>query len=451
MHMKKLCLLIVVFNLPMQWAVAQTGEAKAVRPASAGVTLYDADPGHLWNRLYAALFLRVDAGGNSYGPEFLDILFWTQTKHLLAEPSHGLALKVLDEFIASHGEKLIESPLKRAVMQRDLWAAYEWTVRMGNIDNKAPSLTATLSELQSRLVVVIKRIALSKAEVEALPDNYAATVASGKFAADPDPAQPGAPFLPPVLFKQESPWACIGDKRDFPLAVQHENGCTYHSAFFAFIRLPEGRAALAAYLDTIKKSVPYIPDPAPPKGRFIEKDPVKANPDMPQIPAGTIVALVRQMVLIDNEGRPVATHLTESVQFRIYRRIVQDGSDFNEEHAQFFYEFLMDRKLLFSNIAGGLRTVGKDEWGFIFGPETELTGSDPFESEENVPPQPQAMHPMQSCLMCHRAAGVFSINSISNLFEPHIQTRLQSLHITTPESEKEKDVKQMEQFLNGFK
>ncbi len=67
------------------------------------------------------------------------------------------------------------------------------------------------------------------------------------------------------------------------------------------------------------------------------------NPAMPQIPAGTMVALVRQMILIDNQGRPTATHLTESVQFRIYRSIVMDTSDFNEEYAQFFYEFVMDQ------------------------------------------------------------------------------------------------------------
>lgn len=170
---------------------------------------------------------------------------------------------------------------------------------------------------------------------------------------------------------------------------------------------------------------------------------MKTNPDMPQIPTGTMVALVRQMILIDSEGELVATHLTESVQLRMYRRIVDDESDYNEEHAQVFHEFLMDRKQLFANECGGLRSEKSEDIGFGFGAQTELTGGDPFDSTESIRDASQGSHPLENCIMCHRSAGVYSINSISEIFE---SARLQSLRIVTPESEKKKVVEQRKQF-----
>jgi len=44
----------------------------------------------------------------------------------VAPPSHQQALKILDEFLSTHGERLITDPLKHAVLQRDLWAVFEW-------------------------------------------------------------------------------------------------------------------------------------------------------------------------------------------------------------------------------------------------------------------------------------------------------------------------------------
>ena len=40
------------------------------------VTVYDADPQHLWNRLYAALYVRTSADGKTYGEDGLDPLLW---------------------------------------------------------------------------------------------------------------------------------------------------------------------------------------------------------------------------------------------------------------------------------------------------------------------------------------------------------------------------------------
>jgi hypothetical protein len=90
--------------------------------APAHVTIYDPDPRHLWNRLHRALWVRTGPDGKEYGHDRLDPLLRKETKHLLEGESHAQAIAVLDEFLAARGEKLVNDPLKRAVLQRDLCA-----------------------------------------------------------------------------------------------------------------------------------------------------------------------------------------------------------------------------------------------------------------------------------------------------------------------------------------
>lgn len=48
------------------------------------------------------------------------------SKHLLEETSNTRAVALLDEFLEKKGEKLVEEPLMRAVIQRDLWPVFNW-------------------------------------------------------------------------------------------------------------------------------------------------------------------------------------------------------------------------------------------------------------------------------------------------------------------------------------
>src|SRR6516164_10907856 len=89
-------------------------------------SLYHADPEHLWNRLHEALFVRVGPDGRTYGRDRLEPLLWLGSKHLLEEKSHQRAVALLEEFLKDNGEKLVEDPLKRAVLQRDLWLVFNW-------------------------------------------------------------------------------------------------------------------------------------------------------------------------------------------------------------------------------------------------------------------------------------------------------------------------------------
>src|SRR5690349_13882381 len=56
--------------------------------------IYHADPGHLWNRLHEALFVR-----GRFGHDRLEPLLWASSMHLLEERSHTRAMAVLEEFL----------------------------------------------------------------------------------------------------------------------------------------------------------------------------------------------------------------------------------------------------------------------------------------------------------------------------------------------------------------
>jgi hypothetical protein len=93
---------------------------------------------------------------------------------------------------------------------------------------------------------------------------------------------------------------------------------------------------------------------------------VEVKPDIPQFHAGTGLALVRQLLLIDDAGQIVPSDITEEAQFRIYRDI--DGSDSPDRNAtkrfQEFFEFRLKREKLFGGMSGGLHAITDSEAEF---------------------------------------------------------------------------------------
>ena len=85
-----------------------------IASSSSAWTLYDRDPNHLWNRLYRALYQRVTSDGKEYGYDELDPLLWWQTKYLLINPANRQAVAVLDEFLSTHGERVINDLAARS-------------------------------------------------------------------------------------------------------------------------------------------------------------------------------------------------------------------------------------------------------------------------------------------------------------------------------------------------
>jgi hypothetical protein len=413
--------LIGTLLLASLWFGFSDSSSSSSRPESeTGVTLYDSNPNHLWNRLHSAIFVRPDIPSTAEVPDALDPPLWLSTRYLLAQPSHDRILRLLDEFLETHGERLIQYPLKRAILQRDLWAVFDWSVTREPDQEHFGDLAyeKERTELQSRLAAVMRRVALTPAEVRALPSNYAQTVASGQFAKDYDSDHPERPFLPPNLLDPRGPWVQITPNgAGEPVAGEHTAQFS-RSSFLVFMRLPGGRKATFDYLETLWNfPQPWVPRPDDPR-----HEQTMENPELPQFPAGTMVALVRQMLLPDSQGNLTPTPITESVQLRVYRTIsapsanamfpssVEDGI---RATGQNFYQFTMTRSLLFAG--KGLKALGADE--------KEFTMFQAFGADEGSPKQYVSLdkYPpvLKTCFECHRGQGINSVNSRTHLLRPN--------------------------------
>jgi hypothetical protein len=386
------------------------------RPASESsaepVTIYVPDPNHIWNRLHATFFVRDDLPETSLLPDALDPPFWYHTTYLLTQPSHKKAVQVLDEFLQTHAENFIHDPVKRALLQRDLWAVFDWSA------GRAPGSEEEKRELQERLGEVLQRLALTPEQIGSLPDNYAQALASGSFAKEYDPGHRDRAFLPPDLFEPHGTWVELeGREKPLPVAEQHDSFFSGRSSFLVFLRLPGGRKATFDYL----KALWDAPMPLAPSPHFSPLQDEAPNPNLPQLPAGTQVALVRQMTLFDSQGRLMPTPITESVQIRVYRSVAPSATpavgidQMITKSGQDCYAIRLSRPLLFANQSGGLRAARPDERDFtLFG------GGGPDEGSSGHYASLASYQPVvKACVMCHREVGLQSLRTLGRLQKPN--------------------------------
>ncbi len=364
--------------------------------------VYDPDPQHLWNRLFRQLYARTTKDGKEYGRDSLDLLVWGDELHLylLDDPSYQQTIQVLDEFLSTHGEKLMTDPLKRALFQRDLWAVFD---ALENWPEFQPDdYSVRRRALQSRLAQVIQRLALTKQEIQSLPDNYAAAMNSHTFPANYQEKNQEIAFLPADFFVPNGDWVCIG-REGGPTAIIHVQNLPFlgRSAFFVFIRVPGGHAATVNFLHQLQQDKP------------------------PELPVGTEVALVRRMLLIDQQGDIIPSPIVESIQLR----------HFYTSSAQIFYEFTLSRDRLLAGTAGGLRPLDRDETGlpvFLFhGVDFPESDSEEVERGKSVI--------LNTCPVCHEhiSYGINTILSYSRDAFPLPNGQKPVLIETTPTREAE--------------
>jgi hypothetical protein len=383
---------------------------KTVPSASALVpetwTLYDANPNQIWNRLYRTLYRRESRDGHEYGYDELDPLLWGTTKYLLTDPDNRLALTVLDEFLSTHGAKAVDEPLKRAILQRDLWAIFDWTTECLECVQPSANTAAAKLNLQTRLVEVIKRLALSPDQITALPDTYKQAVDANAFAKSYDSNKRDQPFLPPDLFDPNGPWVAFSIRGGDLIAPEHAGAFSGRSVFSIFMRLPGGRAATLDYLKTLAAfRNPWLIDP-------VSQRPLP-NPDLPQFPAGTQLALVRRMVVIDANGDFRPTNIIEDVQIRVHRTIPTSipealNLDRNEARAALdVYELKLSRVKLFGREAGGLHSLTKTDTEF---PLFRSHDIELFEKKFDRLDRMLRVS-LEACAGCHFRPGVHSVLS----------------------------------------
>ena len=375
--------------------------AQAAQPPWA---IYDRNPGHLWNRLYAAIAVRTE-GSVDYGVDN-------------SEPFHdsfGNPQKLtttLDEFLEQHGENRAPGALRRALLLNDVWAAFDLA--------NTPEVGAEGVSLRRRLARVIGRLRVQSPQISSLPDNYTQAVGSTAFASDFDPEHPERAFLPPDLLDAKGQWVEIGADGAGAVAPFHVEMLSGRSVFRVFIRCPGGRQATLAYLETLNLyPTPWELNPQDIGTRYpdhtkVRMRPLLVNHATPQFPPGTIVALVRQMMVINDELQPVPTSITQKVQFRVFKDTGEPGriytqGDFNAQ--QLVYELVMRRRDLLAGEKGGFHAVTPDE------AEYQLTTQPMGVTREA---HLRGVVVLSTCKRCHTANGIFSVNTYGRTFSPAV-------------------------------
>src|SRR5262249_44694088 len=147
------------------------------------------------------------------------------------------------------------------------------------------------------------------------PDNYSVVVASEAYPPKQDPSHAEKAFLPRDLFDGNGPWVHFqtggGKPHPFakPTALTHVHFVGGRSAFFVFMNVPGGRQSTLDFMQELNASR------KPDVSRGSRTTDFTSNPGLPP-PSGTKLALVRQMMLIDDRGEMRPTRLIESLQIR---------------------------------------------------------------------------------------------------------------------------------------
>lgn len=400
-------------------AYYHTGELAGSLRTAEPLPLYDVDPQHLWNRLFAAISIRHSLlpskrGGTPIarieGGDSIDFLAWPGTTYW-DEPELIARLEgLLDQFLQEHSEQIAADPVRRVFLQRDLWAVFDYLISQ-NISRRGDLETRQRrSRLCGQLAKVIQLLALPAETLAQLPNNYQLALDSGHFT-DSHQFDPKREYLPPRLLTADDEW----QELDFyqPRVTQdierrfvflHTRAFRGRSYFRMFYRFPGGRLQLEQYLQQLEATgIDWKASG--------QHGSIMLKPDAPQIPEGTEVALLQFLIALDPSMKPVPTSLVESVRVNTFKT-VDGGRDPNTNTGLGFNatKYTLKRRLAFAGMKqGGLQREPDDL------PVYRII----FESENAIDwgPRGRFFELSAECRSCHSGSGrsgVFAIPSLIN-------------------------------------
>ncbi len=321
--------------------------------------------------------------GNSF-PHMVDVPLWPSTHYLLEGPSHAQMLALLDDVLAEDVEKRSPDLRQRALLQHELWEVFDWSLQTSQFD------AAARTALRRKLAPAIRKLALTPAQIAALPDSL-----------KPKPGDDG----PLDVTSERDGWVCIGIPGATAVAPAHVRSLAVRSVFGVFMRLPDGREATIAYIRQLG-GVPY-------SATASTSRPVYST-NVPQFPVGTKLGLLRRMLLIDRDGELVVSPITQSLQLRTFVQIrpaVVSGDVLMQE-------FTLDRERYLAGDATAMRPAENEPSMFM------SLGIDWFEANDQIGrEQYHALGPVvRQCPQCHGGPGVFSMNSFTRFFSTPVMS-----------------------------
>lgn len=250
-------------------------------------------------RLSKMPFSRFELGDRAIEPVYPAFFTPERPRPVLSEQAFtelATALRLAIE------ETKKRSPIERALMQADVWAAYDIIYEKGvesgvDIHERKPALLSLLRRF-------VRKLALTSEEIKTLRNNYLDAVKGSKL---------------PNLFSTESGWLEI----ELLPQRSHEHAADYRRATLVFVK---------------PRRTPKNP------GQFVES--LKHNQRHDQVEA---VALVIQNLLIDASGRVVSSPVFTEAQFRFFKNEPNTHA-ISADPQQFE---LSRRKLLTEPVSGG--------------------------------------------------------------------------------------------------
>lgn len=380
--------------------------------------LFGTDLQHPANRLFAAFYIResnipTKRGGAPVkrieGGDVIDFQAWPGSDYWSDAQTCQRLSSLLDECLADPTRFRPADPLQRAVLQRDLWAAFDYYLGRNIVRQGDKATRRRRDELCRKLALALNHLTLTTTEIAALPDNYAAAVRSGRFA-DAHDFDPAVDYLPHGLLTDPDQWQEIDffQPKDVTTDIRerfvtlHTRNYLARSYYRIFYRFPGGRLALNEYLKAFEVNGIDWKHSA-------QHGSAKISKDAPPLPVGTEVALVQFLMTLDDQLNPTPTPIVESIQMRTFRNI--DGKSeppTSTGVGMNMYEYTMKRRLLFDGLKhGGLERTPDDHpiYRVIFlGPKAPDWG-------ENG----RSFTLMQDCRRCHTGAGQIGVQTVFSI------------------------------------
>jgi hypothetical protein len=366
-----------------QTADRQSQAAVSARFAEAPEKIYSDDPNDSWNRIFYYLFsrrvtarlssdfpeaapfekvtdlefLRVErstraferneSGDRAIDPLYPSFLTDDGIRLVLRDPAYADLKQALEDGLADTAPR---DSMARAMMQSDLWAAYDIVFRCKYFEQRGErELAQRRMEILDLVGRLIRKVALTPEEIRSLPDNY--SMARTKYG------------LPDLFGK--TGWVEI---KWFPHRL-HDESSGYRRVTRVFLKPARVPKDMQKFLNDFRG----------------------ANYEAIQGLQG--VALVMQPLLVDTHGHVEPTTVTTDVQIRMFRKTKQGVFEKTQVG-----EYEVSRRLLREAASGFLAQEGEDEPVYLPAAGNDYSYASPNRISGGLP---LVVKQRTRCAMCH--------------------------------------------------
>jgi hypothetical protein len=377
----------------------------AVRLAEAPGAIYSNNPNDSWNRIFYYLFSRrVDARLTTEFPEgapFREIeglmgspqlqvstrtferketgdraidplypSFFTDAgaRVVLSDPTYAEFRKALEEALLENTQR---SAMARAIMQNDLWSAYDILYRYKDYKQSGENeLAEHRLEVLGLLGRLIRKIALTDEEIRSLPDNY--STARTKYAL-------------PDLFGRNSGWVEV---RWFPQRL-HDESVDYRRVTRVFLKPARPPQDIQRFLNHFRRE---------------ERNPAAVLDG---------VALVIQPLVIDTQGRLNPASVSTDVQFRLFEKTRRGVF----QKTQIGIYQISRKRLLGQPESGGMVEEAESESAYLPSAGNDYTFASP-QSSKGGPLTPLVVRLRTWCASCHGDSDLTNVMTFAMKLSP---------------------------------